>query len=272
MVKSFWASIFYVDMSWYVHISVEYPTVIYMIYILCTHLGANDSIISSSCCCKFRHRNQGEMSPSHWEGPRLSRSWIHLPNSYEPLVWLVFKSYDSSHSHPQADCYVLQYFAYIWWLHHFPPKVIEKTIIKQWPRASWSGEVPWRILHLGFDHCGDIVIWPRPGDAGSQSEASILQCWRVDTNHLVKLGMVYEVYGAICHIFPNPICWSKIWCLPPKWSQILQRELGRSSSIAGAFAKCWALVAFLFEGAHDPRVTNIEPHFRLLPNRTFPTK
>ena len=106
-----------------------------------------------------------------------------LPNSYEPLVWLVLKSYDSSHSHPQADCYVLQYFAYIWWLHHFPPKVIEKTIIKQWPRASWSGEVPWRILHLGFDHCGDIVIWPRPGDAGSQSEASILQCWRVDTNH-----------------------------------------------------------------------------------------
>ena len=95
-----------------------------------------------------------------------------LPNSYEPLVWLVFKSYDSSHSHPQADCYVLQYFAYICCLHHFPPKVIEKTIIKQWPRASWSGEVPWRILHLGFDHCGDIVIWPRPGDAGTQSETS----------------------------------------------------------------------------------------------------
>lgn len=185
------------------------------------------------------YRNQGEMSPSpNWEGPRLSRSWIHVPNSYEPLVWLVFKSYDSSHSHPQADCYVLQYFK-----HTFGDCITSRRHRKNYNQAVAKSLVKWwspLANSPGFDH----------ESVTSRHLAPTRGCWNPIRNlhppmlegwyqsFRVKLGMVYEVYGAICHIFPNPICWSKIWCFPPKWSQILQRELGRSSSIAGAFAKC----------------------------------
>ena len=126
-----------------------------------------------------------------------------LPNSYEPLVWLVLKSYDSSHSHPQADCYVLQYFAYIWWLHHFPPKVIEKTIIKQWPRASWSGEVPWRILHLGSTTAVTLSSGPDPGmlEANQKPPSSNVG------------GLIPIISGEI-----GDGLWS-LWCDLPHFSQ-----------------------------------------------------
>ena len=206
-------------------------------------------------------------------GPRLSRSWIHFAEFLRTIgltcaqeLWLF----------PQPSTSWLLCSA-VFCIHlvtaSLPAKshrknynqAVAKSLVKWWsPLAnSPSGFRPLRWhCHLAPTRgCWKPIRSLHP---------PMLEGWY--QSFLVKLGMVYEVYGAICHIFPNPICWSKIWCLPPKWSQILQRELGRSSSIAGAFAKCWALVAFLFEGAHDPRVTNIEPHFRLLPNRTFPTK